>query len=194
MFTHFIENAHVYMLCSIIAAFIWYILCEIKKMQNIIKTMENQLQRIQSVIGDLAIKINYKNEDKSKSASNEYDGIFEIIETRFSKIETRLFHLSKSKPTNASTSEKKVIMDVVYERNEQIFKRFIEERFVLKDDAILETKNSDIDHVYRMWFGSEIGPTYSSPPTCEFIKYLSRNFEWKKTNNREGYWKGLRLG
>ena len=189
MFTHFIDYAHVYMLCSIIAAFIWHILCEIKKMQNIIKSIENQLQRMQSFIGDLAIKINYKNEDKG--TQNEY---FESIETRFSKIETRLFHLSKSKPTIASASEKKVIMDVVYERNEQIFKRFVEERFVLKDDAILETKNSDIGYVFRIWFGNEIGPTYSAPPTCEFIQYLSRNFEWKKTNNREGFWKGLRLG
>lgn len=187
MFTHFIENAHVYILCGIIAAFI---LCEITKLKNRVQLMENKLQSIHSVADLLKTQLDCEKEDKGKST--EYDGIFDSIESRFDKIETRLFHLSKSK-TAIATGEKKVIMDAQYERNEQIFKQFVEECFVLKKDAVFATVNRDISRIFRMWFGDEIGPTYTAPPTCELIKYLSRTFEWKSSRDGEGYWKGLRL-
>ena len=188
MFTHFIENAHVYILCGIIAAFI---LCEITKLKNRVQSMENKLQSIHSVADLLKTQLNHKKEGNDDS--NEYDGIFDSIESRFDKIETRLFHLSKSKTAIATCSEKKVIMDAQYERNEQIFKQFVEECFVLKKDAVFATVNRDISRIFRMWFGDEIGPTYTAPPTCELIKYLSRTFEWKSSKDGEGYWKGLRL-
>ena len=214
MFTHFIENAHVYILCGIIAAFI---LCEITKLKNRVQSMENKLQSIHSVADLLKTQLNHKKEGNDDSlclqnafspalrihhpiptplsgiVPNEYDGIFDSIESRFDKIETRLFHLSKSKTAIATCSEKKVIMDAQYERNEQIFKQFVEECFVLKKDAVFATVNRDISRIFRMWFGDEIGPTYTAPPTCELIKYLSRTFEWKSSKDGEGYWKGLRL-
>jgi hypothetical protein len=188
MFTHFIENAHVYILCGIIAAFI---LCEITKLKNRVQSMENKLQSIHSVADLLKMQLNHKKEGNDDL--NEYDGIFDSIESRFDKIETRLFHLSRSKTAIATCSEKKVIMDAQYERNEQIFKQFVEECFVLKKDAVFATVNRDISRIFRMWFGDHIGPTYTAPPTCELIKYLSRTFEWKSSKDGEGYWKGLRL-